>query len=64
MIARGEFPQAISFPGEHRSRWRWVDVTWYLLGREIAARLAPEAPGEGEGGEPSPGPKRGSPGVK
>lgn len=47
MIDLCEFPRAVPFRGESQSRWRWVDVAWYLLGREISDRL-------GAGGELPP----------
>lgn len=55
MIDRGEFPRPVPFRGENRARWRWVDVCWYLLGREIADRLS----AGDEAADPRPAPKRG-----
>lgn len=39
LIEEGQFPRAVKFPGQANARWRWVDVTWFLLGREVADRL-------------------------
>lgn len=55
MIERGEFPRAVAFRGANKDRWRWVDVCWYMLAREVADRLAGAPPEEGpEGDEPQP----------
>jgi predicted DNA-binding transcriptional regulator AlpA len=59
MMAKGEFPRPVTFRGNKKARWRWVEVAWYFLGREIADRLEAEAP-EGEPApENKPTPKRG-----
>lgn len=49
LIEQGEFPRAVQFPGENKMRWRWVDVTWYLLGREVSDRLIVSATDDTEG---------------
>ncbi len=64
MIDAGQFPRAVPFPGEKRARWRWVDIAWYLLGREVAERLSAPAPDAPDPGEGAPGARRGPPGPK
>lgn len=64
LIASGQFPRAVQFPGENRSRWRWVDVAWYLLGREVSDRLVADGDSSMDPTEGSPGLKRGSQATK
>lgn|SRR5262245_27004195 len=65
LIRDGQFPRAVDFPGEDRARWRWVDVAWFLLGREVSDRLEVDPVGAEEmAAEASPGTKRGSTGTK
>lgn len=54
MIREGQFPRAVEFPGEDRARWRWVDVAWFLLGREVSDRLSVDPTAEGDPPNPAP----------
>lgn len=46
MIDAGQFPRAVPFAGG--KRWRWVDVAWYYLHREVLDRLPELAPADDE----------------